>query len=104
MINDKQNIKLAKALISFKNYSRHIPVPFKIYADFECTLKIVDKDITNNDISYTKKYQDHLPGIFAYKVFCVDNEYSKNIILCRGKDAINKFIKSIFNEYNYCKK
>ena len=34
-INGKQNVKLEKESVSFKNYSRQIPVPFKIYADFE---------------------------------------------------------------------
>ena len=34
----------------------------------------------------------------------VDNKYSKKIILYRRKDAVNKFIKTIFNEYNYCRK
>ena len=42
VINGKQNVKLQIGFISFKNYSRQIPVPFKIYADFECILKNVD--------------------------------------------------------------
>ena len=100
----KENVKLEKKFISFKNYSRQIPAPFKIYADFEYILKNVDSDIINNDISCTKKYQDHIPCSFACKVVCVDNKYSKKIILYRGKDAINKFIKSILNEYNYCRR
>ena len=77
MTNGKQNVKLEKGFISFKNYSRQIPVPFKIYAYFECILKNVDTDVINNDISYTKKYQDHIPCSFSYKVVCVDNKYSK---------------------------
>ena len=37
VINGKQNIKLGNGSISFKNYSKQLPpVPFKIYADFEC--------------------------------------------------------------------
>ena len=36
VVNGKQNVKLEKGHISFKNYSRQMPVPFKIYADFEC--------------------------------------------------------------------
>ena len=36
VINGKQNVKLEKGFISFKNYFKQIPVPFKIYADFEC--------------------------------------------------------------------
>ena len=28
LINDKQNVKLGKGSISFKNYSKQLPVPF----------------------------------------------------------------------------
>ena len=38
VINGKQNVKLDSGFISFKNYSKQILVPFKIYADFECIL------------------------------------------------------------------
>ena len=36
VIKVKQNVKLEKGFIIFKNYFKQIPVPFKIYADFEC--------------------------------------------------------------------
>ena len=32
----------AQVTIEFKNYFKQIPVPFKIYADFECNLKSVE--------------------------------------------------------------
>ena len=38
IITGKQNVKLGKSLISFKNYSKQLPGPFKVYADFECIL------------------------------------------------------------------
>ena len=41
-INGKQSVKLEKGIIEFKNYFKQIPVPFKIYADFECNLKSVE--------------------------------------------------------------
>ena len=37
VINGKQNVKLEEGFISFKNHSRQIHVPLKIYADFEKT-------------------------------------------------------------------
>ena len=40
-INGKQPVKLGEGIIKFKNYFKQIPVPFKIYADFECSLKNV---------------------------------------------------------------
>ena len=39
MINGQQSVKLSGGCISFKKFSRQMPVPFKIYADFECILK-----------------------------------------------------------------
>ena len=75
VINGKQNVRLESGFISFKNYSKQIPVPFKIYADFACILKKVDGDIERSSNSlYTRKYQDHIPCSFAYKVVCVDNK------------------------------
>ena len=40
-INGKQSVKLEEGIIEFENYFKQIPVPFKIYADFECNLKSV---------------------------------------------------------------
>ena len=92
VINGKQNVKLEKEFIIFKNYSRQIPVPFKIYADFECILKNVDNDIINNDISYTRKYQDHIPCCFAYKVVCVDNKYSKRLLFTEDEMLLTNLL------------
>ena len=39
IMNGKQSVKLKSGSISFKNYFKQLPVPFKIYADFECVLK-----------------------------------------------------------------
>ena len=39
IINGKQNVKLKSGSISFKNYFKQLPVPFKMYANFECILE-----------------------------------------------------------------
>ena len=104
IINSGQNVKLEKGFIEFKIYSRQIPVPFKVYADFECLLKGCDVGVDNDCFSYTKKYQDHIPCSFAYKVACIDNKFSKNDVLCRGKTAVYKFIQCIFRKYDYCRR
>ena len=86
----------------FKNYFKQIPVPFKscIYADFECNLKSVE----SYESSYSKKYKDHIPCSFAYKLVCVDDNFSKPIVVCRGKNVAFKFIKAILRGYEYWKK
>ena len=68
-INGKQSVTLEKGIFEFENYYKQIPVAFKIYADFECNLRGVE----SYEGSYTKKYQDHVPCSFAYKVVCVDD-------------------------------
>ena len=59
---------------------------------------------SDKNVSYTKKYQDHVICSFAHKVVCVDNKFSKDVVLYRGKNAAYKFIEAIFKEYDYCKK
>ena len=36
IINGEQSVKLEKGTIEFENYFKQIPVPSKIYADFQC--------------------------------------------------------------------
>ena len=50
-----------------------------------------------------KKYQDHIPCSFAYKIVCIDHKFSKPIVVYRGKNAAYEFIKAILKEYKYCK-
>ena len=51
-----------------------------------------------------KKYQGHIPCRFAYKVVCIDNKFSKRVVLYREKTAAYRFIGVILGEYDYCKK
>ena len=54
--------------------------------------------------SCSKKYQDHIPCSFAYKFVCVDDRFSKPIVVYRGKNAVYKIIGAILQEHEYCKK
>ena len=99
-INGKHSVILEKGIIEFENYFKQIPISFKIYADFECNLRSVE----SYEGSYTKKYQDHISCSFAYKVVCVDDRFNKPIVVYRAGNAAYEFIKTILNEYKYCKK
>ena len=72
----------------------------KIYTDFECNLR----DVEIYEGSYTKKYHEHVPCSFAYKVVCIHDKYSKSIVVYRGVNAAYEFIKSLLKEHMYCKK
>ena len=93
---EKESLKICK----FKNYFKQIPVPFKIYVDFECNLE----GVKSYEGSYSKTYQDHIPCCFAYKLVCVDYKFCKSIVDFRGKNAAYEFIKTILKEYQFCKK
>ena len=53
-VNGKQSLE--KGITEFKNYFKQTPVPFKIFADFECNLESVDCNegyyIKNNKITF----------------------------------------------------
>ena len=70
-----------------------------IYADFEALLNKVRGSDKKNNTSYTEKYQAHIPCIFAYKVVCVDDKFSKSVVLYRGKmkpmNLLKQLLKSI---------
>ena len=99
-INGAQSVKLEKRKTEFENYFKQIPVPLKIYADFESNLEGVEI----YEDSYSKKYQSHNPCSFAYKVVCIHNGFSKPIAVFKGKNAACEFFKGILEEYEYCKK
>ena len=50
------------------------------------------------------KFEDHIPCSFAYKIVCIDDRFTKPIVVYRGENAAYEFTKAIFKEYKYCKK
>ena len=96
-INGKQSVKLEKGIIKFETYFKQIPLPFKIYADFERNLR----GFECYEGSYTKKYQGNIPCSFAYKVVCVNDRITKQIVVYIGENAAHEFIKAILKEYKY---
>ena len=98
-INGTQYVRLEKGATEFKNYFKQIPVPFKIYTDFECNLKSVE----SYERSYSKKYQDQIPCSFACKLVCVDDKFAKPTVVFRGGNTAYKFIEELLKEYQHCK-
>ena len=94
-IKGKQSVDVEEGIIEFKNCSRKLPVLLKIYADFECNLQ--NAEIYEG--SYTKKYHDRVLCSFAYKVVCIDDKFSKPIVIYREKmlpmNLLKQFLKNI---------
>ena len=62
------------------------------------------KDAESYEGTYTKAYHEHVSCSYSYKVVCIDDKYSKSIVVYRGVNAAYEFIKSILKEHKYCKK
>ena len=45
-----------------------------------------------------------MPCSFAYKLLCVDDKFSKPIVIFRGGNAAYEFFKAILRENECCKK
>ena len=100
---DKNGVKRTPC-VYFKNYHKTLPVPFGIYADFECTTEKISGCQPSDKKSYTEKYQKHTACSFGYKVVCYyDNRYSGDVVIYRGEDCIQKFMKCMFEEVENCK-
>ena len=52
----------------------------------------------------TQKYQDHVPCSFVYKLVCVDDKFTKPIVVFTCEKTPYEFVKAILKEYQYCKK
>ena len=51
--------------------------------------------------SYTKKYQDHIPCSFSYKVVCIDDRFTKPIVV---KMQPMNLLKQLLRSINIAKK
>ena len=75
--NGVQSLDVEEGIIKFENYSKQLPAQFKIYTDFECNLQ--DTEIYEG--CCTKKYHDHVPCKYAYKIVCIDDRFSLSRLL-----------------------
>ena len=52
--------------------------------------------------SYTGKYQEHIPNSFCAKLVCIDDRFSLPVIIFRGKNSCNDFIKWVLEKKKWC--
>ena len=55
-------------MLHFKNYYKQLPIPFVVYADFECFTKPMNTCCPNPEDSYTYNYQKHEPSGFCFYI------------------------------------
>ena len=94
-INGVQSVDVEERIIKFENYSKQLPVRFKIYADFECNLQ--DTDIYEG--SCTKKYHYHVLCSYAYKMPVLMIDLVSRLLFIEVKmllmNLLKQFLKNI---------
>ena len=101
---DKNGVERTPS-VYFNNHQKQLPVPFCIYAEFESITEKISSCQPSDEKSYTEKYQKHTPCSFGYKVVCHYNKkYSGDLVIYRGEDCIDKFMKCMFEEVENCQK
>ena len=100
LLNECQAVKYESGIITFTNYSKQIPIPFKIYADIECFFK----KINSYEGEYTIKYQEHQPNSIGAKLVCTDCRFILPSIIFKGKDCITNLLHGYYINKNGPKK
>ena len=112
--NQTVAVKMPKPNTSlhFKNYDRQLPIPFVVYADFECFTKPMNSCCPNPKDSYNYKYQKHEPSGFCFYAKGIAGRRIKPIIYTKTYDdedvakifleKITELTKGIYNDF-YCR-
>ena len=99
-INGAQSVRLEKGSTEFKNYFKQIPVPFKIYADFECNLKSVE----SYEGSYSKKKKKkRFLLVFLTNLFGLMINLVSQLLLLGVEMMLIKLLKQFLKSMNTVK-
>ena len=83
-------------MLYFKNYYKQLPIPFVVYADFECFTKPMNTCSPNPKESYNYNYQKHEPSGFCFYIKGVVDKKFKPIIYTKTKE--DEDISKVFVE------
>lgn len=83
--------------LKFKNYERQQKINFVIYADFESLL------LNNNEKSScnTETYKLHQPSCYSYYICCSHDDHLNKLVLYRGPDCVEVFVKQLIEDVTY---
>ena len=97
--------KKGENILKLNNHYSQQRVAFVIHANFQAVAKKVQGCRLNDNKSYTKAYQTHEDCGYGYKVVCCyDDKYSKPVKVCRGKNAVYRFLGEMLKEGEHCRR
>ena len=88
-----------KTILNFQNHYKKLPIPFVVYADFECFTKPINSCQPNPNSSFTQEYQKHEPsGLYLKGLDGINDNYKPIIVYTKkseDEDISEKFIKHL---------
>ena len=99
-INGKQSVKLEEGIIELQNCFKQIPVPFKIYADFECNLKGVE----SYEGSYTTNIKITFLAVLLTNLFVLMIDLLSQLLFIEVKMQLMNLLKQFLRSINIAEK
>ena len=99
-INGKKPVKLEKGIIKFENHFKQIPVPFKIYADFECNLK----KLNAMKVLIQKNTKTIFLVVLLVKLFVLMMDLVSQLLFKEAKMHLMNLSKQFLKNINIAKK
>ena len=96
-----------QTFLKFENFNKQFPIPFVIYADFECFTKPMSNCSPNPEDSYSYNYQKHEPSGFCFYIKGINPDIKFKPIIYTKKNPdddiplifVNKLEKVAFKIY-----
>ena len=96
-------------MLYFKNYHKQLPIPFVVYADFECFTKPMNTCSPSPKESYNYNNQKHEPSGFCFYIKGIVDKKIKPIIYTKVKEdediskvfveKLREVTKGIYNDF-----
>ena len=112
--NETVSVKMPEpnTMLYFKNYHKQLPIPFVVYADFECFTKPMNSCSPNPKDSYNYNYQKHEPSGFCFYIKGIVDKIFTPIIYTKTREdediskvfveKLTEVTKGIYNKF-YCR-
>ena len=111
--NETVSVTMPKenTMLCFKNYDKQLPIPFVVYADFECFTKPMNTCSPNPKESYNYNYQKHEPSGFCFYIKGIVDTAFSPIVYTKNEDSddvarifvdkLTKVTNKLYNDF-YC--
>ena len=99
-INGMQSVKVEEGTTEFENYFKQMPVPFKIYADFECNLESAEI----YEGSYSKNIMIMFLVVLLTKLFVLMIDLVNQLLFLEVKMLLMNLLKQFLKSTSIVKK